>query len=88
MELKEKEEWIKNLQEAKGKNYILQEFIHPYRLENIDLLQENPAWITTSNMSGLFAYNHKFYGVYSRMSFEEMISTQYNEMSLPTILVK
>ena len=88
VELKEKEEWIKNLQEAKGKNYILQEFIHPYRLENIDLLQENPAWITTSNMSGLFAYNHKFYGVYSRMSFEEMISTQYNEMSLPTILVK
>ena len=55
---------------------------------SIDLLQENPAWITTSNMSGLFAYNHKFYGVYSRMSFEEMISTQYNEMSLPTILVK
>ena len=86
--MKDREEWKKRVGEARGKDYILQEFTHPYRLENIDLLQENPTWITTSNMSGLFAYNHKFYGVYSRMSFEEMISTQYNEMSLPTILVK
>ena len=88
VELKDREEWKKRVGEARGKDYILQEFTHPYRLENIELLQENPTWITTSNMSGLFAYNHKFYGVYSRMSFEEMISTQYNEMSLPTILVK
>ena len=88
VELSDPKEWIKAVKEAKGKGYILQEFTHPYRLENIDLLQEDPTWITTSNMSGLFAYNHKFYGVYSRMSFEEMISTQYNEMSLPTILVQ
>ena len=88
VELQDVGEWIKTVEEAKGKDYILQEFTHPYRLENIDLLNENPTWITTSNMSGLFAYNHKFYGVYSRMSFEEMISTQYNEMSLPTILAE
>ncbi len=68
--------------------YILQEFVEPYRLRNIDLQSGSRNWITTSNLTGLFVYNEKFTGIYSRVSFEKMISTQYNEMSLPTMLVR
>jgi len=88
VESEHEREWIAFLQEAKGQNYILQEFNTPYRLSNIDLLTEDWKWITTSNLSGLFVYNGKFSGVYSRISFEQMISTQYNEMSVPTVLVR
>lgn len=74
---------LKNLNEG----YILQEFVEPYRLRNIDLQAESTKWITTSNLTGLFVYGGKFSGCYSRVSFDKMISTQYNEMSLPTMVV-
>jgi glutamate--cysteine ligase len=81
------EEWKKLVDECMDQHYILQEFVRPYRLSNIDLLTEDPQWTTTSNLTGLFVYNGKFSGIYSRISFDEMISTQYNEMSLPTMIV-
>lgn len=87
VELEKDSEWVEFLNEARGQKYILQEFHTPYRLSNIDLLAEDWKWITTSNLSGLFVYNGKFCGVYSRISFDKMISTQYNEMSVPTMLV-
>lgn len=88
VELEQDREWVAFLKEAKGQKYILQEFNTPYRLSNIDLLVDDWKWITTSNLSGLFVYNGKFSGVYSRISFDKMISTQYNEMSVPTVLVQ
>lgn len=81
------EEWRQFVQEKVHEGYILQEFVEPYRLRNIDLLAGNPQWITTSNLTGLYVYNEKLKGMYSRVSFDKMISTQYNEMSLPTMLV-
>ena len=66
----------------------MQQFNDPYRLPNIDLLSEDAEWVSTGNLTGLFVYNGRFRGVYSRISFDKMISTQYNEMSLPTIVVE
>lgn len=88
VELEDQEEWNRLLTEMRGKNYILQQFNDPYRLPNIDLLSEKSKWVDTANLTGLFVYNGKFSGIYSRISFDKMISTQYNEMSLPTVLVK
>lgn len=87
VELKSQDEWNQLLQKMQGQHYILQQFNNPYRLDNIDLLSEDAKWIDTSNLTGLFVYGGKFSGIYSRISFDQMISTQYNEMSLPTVVV-
>jgi len=88
VELEDQEKWNRLLTEMQGKNYILQQFNEPYRLPNIDLLSETARWTNTANLTGLFVYNGKFSGIYSRISFDKMISTQYNEMSLPTVVVE
>lgn len=85
-----KEEWGERVQECIDKTYILQRFYDPYVLKNMDLTAiENDTfkWSPTSNLTGLFVYNGLFKGMYSRISYDKMISTQYNEMSLPTIIV-
>lgn len=88
VELADQEKWNRLLKELRGHRYILQQFNDPYRLSNIDLLSENAGWVSTGNLTGLFVYNGRFRGIYSRISFDKMISTQYNEMSLPTVVVK
>ena len=83
------EEWERFVEEAMDDHYILQEFCKPYQLPNVEWNSEepqNPIWRPTSNLTGLFVYNGKLKGLYSRISYDEMISTQYNEMTLPTII--
>jgi len=91
VECKTSGEWIGFVEEALDKGYILQEFCTPYRLPNVDLLNEKPElrkWCTTSNLTGIFVYNGKMKGLYSRTSFSDIISTQYSEMSSATIIVE
>lgn len=84
-------EWAEFVEKAMDQGYILQRFCTPYRLPNIDLLNEKEElrdWCTTSNLTGLFVYNGKMKGVYSRCSFAQMISTQYNEMTVASMVVE
>ena len=83
--------WQAFVEEAIGQDYILQRFCEPYRCDNIELCLEDVAdakWVTVSNLTGLFVYDGKFAGVYSRISYDKMISTQYNEMAIPTVLLE
>lgn len=84
------EEWQAFVKEAIDQDYILQRFCEPYRCDNIELCIDNAEdakWVTVSNLTGLFTYSGKFAGVYSRISYDKMISTQYNEMAIPTVLL-
>jgi hypothetical protein len=81
-------EWETLLSENRGKKYILQAFNNPYELLNIDFSEDGYRWVNASNLTGLFVYNEKLRGAYSRISFVKMISTQYSEMSSPTVLVE
>ncbi len=86
----DEKQWKKFVDECTDKGYIIQMFYNPYQMKNIDLTHENEddiKWHSTSNLTGLFVYAGKMCGTYSRISYDEMISTQYNEMSLPTIVV-
>ncbi len=85
------DEWRAFVDDCVDKGYIIQRFYNPYQMKNIDLAikdGEEPKWHSTSNLTGLFVYAGKMCGAYSRISYDEMISTQYNEMSLPTIVVE
>lgn len=83
-------QWRAFVEEAIDQDYILQRFCEPYRCDNIELCiddVEDAKWVTVSNLTGLFTYDGKFSGVYSRISYDKMISTQYNEMAIPTVLL-
>lgn len=81
------EKWQEALQDSVNQNYIAQEYITPYKNWNIDLVNYDEfKWY--SNMSGLYVYNGKFAGVYSRCSDSGIISTQYNEKTVPTLFVR
>lgn len=85
----ENAEWKEKVDAAIGKDYLLQEFCLPYETENLDLMKKEDAeYRKYSNLTGMFVYNGKFKGIYSRISQSEIISTQYSEMALPTIWVK
>jgi len=82
------DEWKEKVDGAVGNHYLLQEFCRPFETPNIDLMKSKSAEIKNySNLTGLFVYNGKFRGIYSRISQSEIISTQYSEMALPTIVV-
>ena len=88
VEFNDKDEWCKTVKENTDNHYLLQEYCTPYELPNIDLLYDsNAKYINYSNITGLFVYNGKLSGVYSRIAKNSIISTQYSEMSLPTIIV-
>lgn len=80
--------WQKAVRENIGKHYLLQEYCTPYERPNIDLLYNADAqYMNYSNITGLFVYGGKMQGAYSRIAKNSIISTQYSEMSLPTIIV-
>lgn len=86
-----RDEWEQYLLEQREdvhSTYLIQEFCLPYRTWNIDLMEENTEFFPVYNLTGLFAYTGKFAGVYSRISKSEIISTQYSEMALPTMIAK
>jgi hypothetical protein len=60
----------------------------PYKSDNIDLTDENSTFRLYTNLLGLFVYDGKVQGLYTRSSKKDIISTQYDEMTLPTILVR
>lgn len=82
------EEWDRIVPQQYGKLYIAQEFCTPYRSVNMDLMKDEEAAVREySNITGMYVYNGTFYGIYSRIAECSVISTQYSEMAIPTIVV-
>ena len=82
-------EWEKVVRENQDTNYIVQQFIMPYQTANIDFHKDEPVLRNYSNLTGLYVYNGRFAGVYSRQSENEIISSAYDENDIATVyLVK
>ena len=82
------DKWQEVVQKNWNKGYIYQEYYHPYRTENICYRDKEPAFVPYTNMSGLYVYNGEFAGVYSRLSTGGIISSQYNERAVATLVLK
>lgn len=78
--------WAKVIYDFVDHDYIAQEYIPPFKSENIDLVNHD-HWMMYSNLTGLYTYNGVFAGVYSRMSDSGIISTQYNEKTVATLFL-
>lgn len=83
------EEWKKMVDAHRKDGYLAQEFCAPYQTKNIDFSKgADAAFISVSNLTGLFVYDGEFAGIYSRVSRGKIISTQYSEIALPSIVVR
>lgn len=89
VEFENEQDWIKHVTENIGDGYLLQEYVKPYEAPNIDLPHDkNAKYRNYSSITGLFVYGGKFSGIYSRIAKTGIISTQYSEMSLASVVVK
>lgn len=83
------EEWKQIVDSHRTGEYLVQEFHVPYQTKNIDFSQSaDTDFIDVSNLTGLFVYGGQFRGIYSRVSRGKIISTQYSEIALPSIVVE
>lgn len=82
----DQKQWEKVVADFKNKDYIVQSYISPYKTWNIDLARSDHFQRFT-NMTGLYTFNGQFAGVYSRLSDSGIISSQYNERTIPTLFV-
>lgn len=81
-------EWESLVYINMDKDYLLQEFNMPYQSKNIDFHLKNPEFANYSNLTGMYVYNGKLAGIYSRLSKREIISTQYDENDAASVIVK
>ena len=81
------DEWEQKVRGVKMGEYILQEFCMPYTNYNYEFDGNSLNRIKFYNLTGMYVYNGKLKGMYSRISKSPIISTQYSEMAIPTIIV-
>lgn len=79
--------WKKLIEDSCSGGFIAQTYIPHYKTPNIDLLVDENVEMY-ANLTGLYVYNGRFAGVYSRLSNAGIVSTQYNERMVPTLFVK
>lgn len=82
------EEWEKVVRDTPHQGYLLQEFYCPYVTENYGIgLQGTFGKNRYYNLTGVYVYDGTPQGIYSRVSLSPIISSQYSEKTLPTLLV-
>lgn len=67
-----KDDWTEKLKEAWENEYIYQEFIEPFKRTYLD---ENLAQVEYNSIIGLFFYNTKFSGLYTRIGPEDVVTS-------------
>ena len=84
-------EWEAAVNAAYGKGFICQEYCTQYATTNIDLSEEAGTdaadFRPFINMSGLYCYDGKFTGIFSRQSPGGIIASHHNELDVPTYVV-
>lgn len=82
------EEWEQIVRQTPLQGYLLQEFYRPYVTENYGLGPDGTFGKNRYyNLTGVYVYDGVAQGIYSRVSLSPIISSQYSEKTLPTLLV-
>lgn len=81
------EEWAKRLRDSFNKDYIYQEFFVPFKREHVVFNEGDLSIEEFGSILGLFIYNEKLAGMYTRVGKESIISGLTSYYTLPNILV-
>lgn len=82
-----KDEWEQVIRSHLDVGYICQKYCKQYRTQNIDFLHGDGTIKEYINMAGLYVYNGKFAGVFSRFSEGGIIASHRNERMAPTLVL-
>lgn len=81
-------EWEQIVQNTPRTGYLLQEFYRPYVTENYGIGPDGTFGKNRYyNLTGVYVYDGVAQGIYSRVSLSPIISSQYSEKTLPTVIV-
>lgn len=81
------DEWEEKLKEVWNKDYIYQEFVKPYTREFIVFEDGKPYVEEFGSITGLFMYNERLAGLYTRIGRKSIISGLSEYYTLPNIYV-
>ena len=82
------EEWSAQLEARADTEYILQEFVLPFRTGNISFGKADPQWESFYNMTGVYLYGGKLSGIYSRASAKPVIADEEEHEMTSVVLRK
>jgi len=83
------EAWRKAVTEAIGTGYLLQRYCTPYQSLNIDFNKEaRPDFAMYNNITGMYVYNGKLKGLYSRAGQMGTISSYAQGLTMASLLVR
>lgn len=82
------DQWVKKIENLSGKNYLFQEYCEPAISKNIIFDEGNEVKEKEfKNITGLYSYNEKFYGIYSRSGENAIISGLHECYTLPSFVI-
>lgn len=79
------DEWRQLLMTHQDLPYLIQSYCNPPVFENIDCVNGILVKESYKHITGLFVYNGKFYGVYSRAGRRPIISGLHDVFTLPSL---
>ena len=83
------EDWRAAVESSTDTDYQLQKFCPPYKTPNMDFnANARPKVAMYNNITGMFIYNGKLQGIYSRAGLMGTISPFTNGMTLASMLVR
>lgn len=81
------EKWKEKLLECHGKDYLIQEYYTPNKSDLVEFDQGKMNISKFNNITGIYMYNEKLYGLYSRVGKNPIISGLHDCYTLPTFIV-
>jgi len=81
-------EWEEKLKDAFNNDYLYQEYFHPYEREFVEFDNHQIKVSPFKCITGLFVYNEKFAGLYTRIGKNHIISGLHEYYTIPNLMVK
>ena len=83
------EAWEKAVKENMSKGYLLQEYVTPYKSENLNFNDNpRPSFEKFGNITGMFVYGGKLQGFYSRGGPQGIISGLTGGLTMASVVAK
>ena len=80
-------DWEKAIEENTGKGYLLQEYVTPYKSENLNFNDNpRPSFEKFNNITGMFVYGGKLQGFYSRGGPQGIISGLTGGLTMASVV--
>ncbi|WBW99524.1 glutathionylspermidine synthase family protein [Oceanirhabdus sp. W0125-5] len=82
------EMWREKLFKCKDEDYLIQEYYTPHKTTLLEVTEDDIVQCEFNNITGIYMYNEKMAGLYSRVGKNPIISGLHECYTLPTFIIK